>query len=141
MRDKNKEEQKVYSSEKGENPKVAIKVNKKYDDRGNLIYLDSTYSYFYSSNGRDSIQISVDSAFKQFQSYYDKGFSSKIENKINELFWNDSLFKYDFLNKDFFSKRFELNRERMDKIFQEIDSLKNEFLIKPKKESSIKQKV
>jgi hypothetical protein len=134
MQTNKNEEQKQYSSKEGENPKVNVKVNKKYDDKGNLIRYDSTYSYVYSSGGKDSVKESVDSVFKRFRSYYNENFSANMDKKLNELFWNDSLFKYDFMNKDFFSKRFELNEERMDTIFREMDSLKNEFLKKPKKE-------
>ena len=33
------------------NPKTSVTVNKKYDDKGNLIRYDSSYSYSYKSPG------------------------------------------------------------------------------------------
>ena len=37
------------SVNKGTNPQTSIKVDKKYDSKGNLIKYDSTYSYYYSN--------------------------------------------------------------------------------------------
>ena len=36
-------------------PKTNIQVHKEYDENGNLIRLDSTYTYFYSNIKNDSI--------------------------------------------------------------------------------------
>lgn len=110
------------------NPKLDIKVNKTYDSKGNLVKLDSTYSYFYSSKGRDSAKVSLDTAFSRFKSYYSTKAPGLINKNFNEMFFNDSLLKYDFGNKDFFSKRFELNYNKMNSLFFKMDSLKNEFL-------------
>jgi hypothetical protein len=38
------------------------------------------------------------------------------------------LFKYDFLNQDYFIKRFELNAIKMKELFHEMDSLKTNYL-------------
>jgi len=37
-------------------PRIGVKVNKQYDDKGNIVRFDSTYSYFYSSP-KGSIQL------------------------------------------------------------------------------------
>ena len=44
-------------------PRVNIDVNKKYDEKGNIILYDSTYSYSWSGHGND---IDLDSVFKRF---------------------------------------------------------------------------
>ena len=57
MKDNRQETKKVTKeqlSEKGENPQVDIKVNKEYDDNGNLIRYDSAYTSFYSNFKGDS---------------------------------------------------------------------------------------
>ena len=110
------------------NPKVAVKVNKKYDAHGNLIKFDSTYTYIYTSKGMDSIKVAMDTLINRFKSTYKNGFSGVLNKRLDELFLNDSLFKYDFLNDDFFTKRFNLNTQRLNEAFQEVDSLKNAFL-------------
>lgn len=111
----------------GDNPEVTIKVNKKYDTKGNLIKLDSTYSYFYTAKGRDSVKVGLDTAIRRFKSLYNEKFSAILDESFNETFLNDSLFKYDFFNEDYFSKRFELNKQKMDEMLFRMDSLKNSF--------------
>ncbi len=48
-------------SVKHENPKIQIKVNRKYDDKGNVIGYDSTYSYSYTYSNGQIRDIDVDS--------------------------------------------------------------------------------
>ena len=107
-------------------PRVDIKVNKKYDARGNLISFDSTYSYFYlSPQGKRSMN--NDSLFQRFK-LFNQEYFNKMQEKFNNTFLNDSLFKYDFFNPDYFRKRFELNMKRFDQEFKTMDSLKNNYL-------------
>ena len=51
-------------------PKTDIKVNKEYDEKGNLIRYDSSYSYYYSNIENDSLL--GDSIFSDFQNYFNK---------------------------------------------------------------------
>jgi hypothetical protein len=138
---KEKEKPKTVQKEqtKGTNPKMNVKVNKQYDSKGNLIKFDSTYTYYYSAKGNDSVKVSIDTVFEKFKRDMDHDFSDMAKNRFNDIFLNDSLFKYDFLNEDFFSKRFQLNDEKINKIFIEMDSLKNQYLNKPRKEKPKKQ--
>ena len=105
-------------------PKTDIRVNKKYDDKGNLIQFDSTYSYFYSSplNGKSSIM--SDSLFWNFKMPLRENYRSLLNSNMDSIFFNDSLFKYDFFNDDYFSKRFELNMQRFQDMFHKMDSIK-----------------
>ena len=50
----------------GTNPKVDIKVNMQYNKNGNMIKYDSTYSYFHTTTGMNSIKIVLDSVFSDF---------------------------------------------------------------------------
>lgn len=43
------------------------------------------------------------------------------------MFFVDSLSGYDFYKDDFFSKRFELNKDYFIQMFNEMDSIKNAF--------------
>jgi hypothetical protein len=129
----NKEKQKPKGvdseASSGTNPKVSVKVNKKYDSKGNLIKFDSTYSYYYSSRGRDSSRISLDTMFSKYKTDFPLGWRTEFE----DIFMNDSLIRYDFLNPDYFSKRFELNMERLRRYFSHMDSTKMKYLNKTHK--------
>jgi hypothetical protein len=124
--DKNKQKPKDVNKETavGSNPKVSVKVNKKYDSKGNLVRFDSTYSYSYSSRGRDSALVSMDTLFRNFKSR----FPHNWDTEFRDIFMTDSLAQYDFLNRDYFSKRLELNMERIRNRFREMDSIKNRYL-------------
>lgn len=108
-------------------PKEDIKVNKEYDEDGNLIKYDSTYTYIYSNIEKDSI--TEDSIFNNFRKMFDATYPFSNKPNFNNFFFEDSLLKYDFYKKDFFSERFKRNMEQADKIFQEMDSIKNKYFI------------
>jgi hypothetical protein len=106
-------------------PKTNIKVNKEYDEQGNLIRYDSTYSYSYSNMDNDSIP--NDSIFSMFRDHFNHRFSFSEDPFFKDFFFRDSVMKDDFFNDDFFMKRFKQNMEQMDNLFQEMDSVKNDF--------------
>lgn len=108
-------------------PKINIKVNKQFDDKGNIVRFDSTYSYSYSSpNGMKDLN--NDSIFKNFHSFFNHKYSGLIEQQNNSIFFNDSLFKYDFFNNDYFQKRFELNQKMFEQLFKDMDSIKKDYM-------------
>ena len=106
-------------------PQTKIIVNKEYDENGNLIKFDSTYSYYYSNIENDSTF--GDSSYSLFQEDFFNSFPSIQKPFLNDMFFEDSLLTYDFYKDDFFSNRFRFNRQRFDKLFEEMDSLKNKF--------------
>ncbi len=106
-------------------PKTNIKVKKEYDDHGNLVRYDSTYTYVYSTpENSNSVSDSI-------TGNYSKHFSNKNlfsdEPFLNDMFARDSLLKNDFFGKDFFSNDFMLNDKNMEKIFQRMDSVRRHF--------------
>jgi len=113
------------NSGKSNVPKTNIKVKKEYDDHGNLIRYDSTYSYVYSNLENDSTL--RDSVLNNFRKHFNENYFFSNEPYFNDLFFQDSLLRYDFFKKDFFLNRFKFNSERMDKLFEEMDSVKNSF--------------
>lgn len=106
-------------------PQTKIIVNKEYDESGNLVKYDSSYSYFYSNIKNDSTY--VDSTLAVFQNDFFNSFSNMQRPFLDEMFFEDSLMNYDFFKNDFFSQRFKLNRHRFDKFFEEMDSIKNKY--------------
>jgi hypothetical protein len=108
-------------------PDIRVKVNKQFDSAGNIIKYDSTYSYFYSSPGGGRISLENDSVYSRFKSYFDKEYPDFFKPH-NDIFYNDSLFKYDFYNSDYFSKRFRMNQKLFDQYYHEMDSIKGKYL-------------
>jgi hypothetical protein len=131
--DKNADKGRAPESTEQAKPKVEVKVNRKYDSKGNLVRFDSTYSYFYSSKGKDSVRVGLDTIFQRFKAAHQNDFTA-WRNDVNNIFFNDSLFKYDFLNEDFFSQRFEMNMQRMREMLRDMDSVKTDYLRHPGKE-------
>lgn len=81
-------------------PKEDIRVNREYDEKGNLIKFDSIYSYSYSS----------DSTLKDFDF---KNFSDPFG--MNLKFFNDSAFSQSFMKDfgSFFSDSFMQHQDSM----------------------------
>ena len=94
-------------------PQVNVKVNKRYDDNGNLVGYDSTYTEYYSNLEGDTLML--DSLWNGFQPYMNEHFSGMLNRPFDPLFFDDSLMQYDFFNDDYFQKRMEReNKYQMD---------------------------
>ena len=111
-------------------PQVNVRVNKVYDDQGNLVRYDSTYTSVYNGMGGDSLR--MDSLMQQFMGQFNRPDGMGMMGPgMNNLFFNDSLLGFDFFHNDFFRKRMELNQRYMQDMMQRMDSLKNQFFIEP----------
>jgi hypothetical protein len=130
-------------------PDVRVKVQKEYDDQGNITRYDSTYSYSWSGDG--DTPCDIDSLFKGFNRGF--GFSPGWEKSILERFgfrwWNegdslpDNPFRFNYPFDDFwgnqpwpndslmFDEGFDIlgqgyqqmlkrHREMMDRMFEEF---------------------
>ncbi len=107
-------------------PKIDYKVNKEYDENGNLIRLDSTYTYYYSNIDKDAMM--NDSIFKKFNKHFKM--KSPFDNSLFDDFFKDNSYvEDDFFKEDFFRGNFKRNQEMMNQIMQRMDSLKNKFFI------------
>ena len=102
-----------------------IQVNREYDEEGNLIRYDSAYSSFYSNVEYN--QALRDSIYGEFRREFYSIYPFANRPFFNDLFFEDSLRKYDFYRHDFFSERFRQNMSRMDRLFWEMDSIKNQY--------------
>jgi hypothetical protein len=103
-------------------PKVDVKVNKKFDEKGNLILYDSSYSIIYNSNDAD-IQIfnlESDSIFSQFK-------NNMMGNDFFKGF-PDMGYQNDFFNRDPFENMKRM-QEMMNKMFPELR--KDTIVIQP----------
>ena len=90
-----------------------------------MVKFDSTYSSVYTNVQGDSTL--ADSSFLSFQKDFMEHFPTIQKPYLDNMFFDDSLLNYDFYKKDFFTKRFQFNRDRFDKLFEKMDSVKNDF--------------
>lgn len=133
--EKNKENKTTVITKNNESPgkpKVDIQVNKTYDNKGNLISYDSTYTSYYSSRKGD--RLLMDSLLNEFKPAFSKKFPMINDQYFDNLFFNDSLIYNDFFHEDFFKNRLKLNEKYMNKMMEQMDSVKNEFFRKQSKQ-------
>jgi hypothetical protein len=106
-------------------PKVDIQVNRRFDNKGNLIGFDSTYSTYYSNVMGDTSM--MDSLMGGFDTFFKNRHSSFLNNGFRPLFFNDSSRYPDFFHNDFFLRRYELNDLYMRDMMKRMDSIKNNY--------------
>jgi len=82
-------------------PTTDISVNRRYDDKGNLIGFDSTYTSYYSNIPGDTTKIN--SLLKPFDPYFGKNHASWFNNRVNSL-----------LDDPFFDDRYSIKRNRLN---------------------------
>jgi hypothetical protein len=117
-------------------PKVNIKVDRRYDDKGNMIGFDSTYSSYYSNARGDTAK--MDSLMGSFDRYFREDHSSFFKQQFDPLFFNDSTRYPDFFHNDFFMRRYELNDPYLRGMMYRMDSIKNNFYKDHRKVGKIK---
>jgi hypothetical protein len=103
-------------------PEENVIVNKKYDENGNLIEFDSTYTSYYSNFEGDTLL--TDSIFKEFNNYFNYHLSDMASNNFMLM---DSTFMERFFHDDFFEQKFLLQDDQLLRMMKEMDSMKNEF--------------
>jgi len=125
--DESKSKNSTMITENKNKPKVDIKVNKKYDEYGNLIGYDSTYTWTYSNIEGDSIQVNADSVINHFRPYISDHYPFMIDPFYDNIFLNDSDLYNNFYNSDYYLHLWEEHDRLMNKAFRELDSIKSEF--------------
>ena len=133
----NNEEANNTSKETINQPQTEVKVNKEYDENGNVVRYDSTYSYYYSNIDGDSLL--EDSIMSNFKNHLNINFGFSSDPFFDDFFFQDSLMQYDFYNNDFFIERYRNNHKKMNDLFFEMDSIKNLFFEEQFKNSNNKK--
>lgn len=116
------------ASDTASEPKVSWKVNKQYDDKGNVISYDSTYTWSYRGKRGQDAFVSADNVLRSFRMQFNKDFPGLFNNSLGGPLWSDSLFYNDFLEPDYFMKKYQDHYFDMEKMMQTMDSMKNLFL-------------
>jgi len=115
---------------KGNEPIVDIKINRHYDNKGNVIGYDSTYSSYYSSAPGDTIW--MHKVMKDFNRHFDDSRISFFERHFDRPFLEDTIIMTPHsFNKDFFGHEFFLGPDSwhkfLDDMTHRLDSLRNGF--------------
>ncbi len=121
-----KSEMQVQKDQKN-SPKESWTVKKEVDENGNVIGYDSTYTWSYSTMNGDSLMVNVDSLMNSFQSYFDESMPSVWNHSLMDPMLRDSLLGRDLFSDNYFHRRWKDDFFDMDKMFQHMDSLRNEF--------------
>ena len=107
-------------------PHEEVTVNRKYDENGNLIEFDSTYTSYYSNFKGDTIE--MDSVLNEFPAFFNQEFFNlNSGGMLNPFFGQDSILNSHFFHDDFFEQQFINQNEDMLKMIQEMDSIKNAY--------------
>ncbi len=126
----NKEETKKIENTIVEEPKGTWKVDKEFDENGNLIRYDNIYSWS-SNNQYDNLSsVDRDSIMSSFKSRFYTNFSQFENEGFEDVFSPDSLFSNRFFNDDFFGSSFGQDFIDIDKIRQQMIARQKEFLEK-----------
>ncbi len=121
-----KEEKQVRQKEN--TPVVHVQVKKIYDDQGNLIGMDSVYVWSYSNVKGDTVTIDPDSLMALFRPFTAGILPDSLAVPSMPFFLEDSLFMHDFFRDDYFFGRFGNDYVGLERMFHELDSLKERFL-------------
>lgn len=105
-------------AERQDAPQVDVRVNKQYDEHGNLIAYDSSYTSVH--RGRSGDAVFMDSIFKDFMPGMGMRHPFLDDPGFSSLLFPDSTF-----HQDFFQKRMEMNQRHMQRMMEQMDSLMN----------------
>ena len=111
-------------------PKGSWKVDKEFDEHGNLIKYDSIYSWSSSDDLSGLSPKDRDSMMQSFKSKFFENYSRFEDQGFEKLFSEDSLFSKHFFNDDFFGSDFGSDFMDLDQIREDLFSRQKKFLEK-----------
>ena len=111
-----------------EAPQGSWKVNKEFDENGNLIKYDSIYSWSSSNQFANLSTPQRDSLMQAFKSRFFTDFSIFENQGFDDVFAEDSLFSKRYFNNGFFESDFGSDLMNLDKIKQRMLARQKEFL-------------
>ena len=110
-------------------PNIKYKVTKKYDENGNLISYDSSYSYTFVSPHSEDITADSDTSCIDFFSGFFKNIPGIFKDPFHSLLLPETDIEKNLLEPDFY-----FHNMPQDSIFlkmhRQMDSLRKEFLKK-----------
>ena len=125
-----KDDTKEKQEKVAEAPKGSWKVDKEFDEEGNLIRYDSIYSWSSDEKWNDLTSFDKDSLLKSFKSTFHNHFSHFEDEGFDDVFAQDSLFSKRFFTKDFFKSDFGKDFIDIDWMTRQMVAKQKEFLRK-----------
>jgi len=123
-----------------ESPHGTWKVDKDFDENGNLIRYDSIYSWSSGADRAHLGKLDRDSLLKSFQSGFSRNFPGMDQQQFQDLFAHDSLLAKQFYDDDFFNSDFGKDFMDIDRLRQRLEERQNEFLQRYQSESAQPEK-
>lgn len=111
-------------------PKGTWKVDKEFDENGNLTRYDSIYSWSSGDNLDELATLDRDSTLQSMQSKFYRNFSRFNNEGFKDVFSSDSLFTNRFFDDDFFTSQFGEDFMDIDKMHKRMESMQKKFLEK-----------
>ena len=111
-------------------PEGSWKVNREYDEEGNLIRYDSIYSWSSGDDLDELASFDRDSVLQSMQSRFYRSFSNfDFDGEgFGDLFEKDSIFTRRFFNNDFFDSEFGKDFMDIDKMHERMEAMQKRFL-------------
>lgn len=103
-------------------PDVRFKVNKKYDEKGNIVSYDSTYSYSCSGGPGKRFMSRNDIFFHDFNPLPDSTSNSLFNFRNPGSFFEDPAFG-NFFDKSYMEQQMNINQKMMNDFFQRFNQL------------------
>ncbi|WP_461532650.1 hypothetical protein [Sinomicrobium sp.] len=107
-------------------PKESWKVNKEVDENGNIIRMDSTYTWSFSSDGRDMSSAAIDSIMNSFGQIPGMGMPAGFGDDFFQSFSSDSAFFAPFVGDSLFIKRMEEHHRMFEDMMRRVDSIQGD---------------
>tara|TARA_R110000868_G_scaffold93190_1_gene258070 strand:- start:44110 stop:44619 length:510 start_codon:yes stop_codon:yes gene_type:complete len=112
-------------------PKISWKVDKKYDEEGNVIGYDSIYSYTYDNLKNLPKEMNLDSIMNSMKFFSHGNLSTFFEDRdLSPFFDKDSILNESPFFDDFFERQGANNFSDMQELFQQMDSLQKMMMEK-----------
>ncbi len=118
-------------------PKGSWKVNKEFDDNGNIIRYDSIYSWTTTDKNNDKSIREMENLMQSYRSLIDRRFL-ELENDedLHNFFLKDSIFPknynsrdlFGFNSQDLFGRNLNQNFMQMDSIQMGMEKIRSEML-------------
>ncbi len=127
-KDKNSQNDNDSIAQIAESPEGTWKVNKEFDEDGNLIRYDSIYSWSSNNNLNELALSNPDSLLKSFRSKFYRNFSKFDDQRFENLFAEDSLFTDRFFDDRFFDSQFGEDFMNIDRVRERMETMQQQFL-------------
>src|SRR5690606_29335544 len=109
-------------------PQGEWKVNREYDENGNLIRYDSIYSWSSTEHLDDLGPFDRDSLLQGFRSRFSKNFRALDPDGFPGSFLGDSLFEKHFFEDDFFGSPIGRDFMDLDALQKRMEEMQRKFL-------------